>query len=107
MAKPGAQPAQLTAPQKDLRGWVQKLGKIRAAHPALWKGTRTKVSVTNDTYVYQMSSGADVLYVAMNRADLPHSVDGLPSSSTDLLTGTKIGGPSYDLPARSVVILQP
>ncbi|MFO0613224.1 MAG: alpha-amylase family glycosyl hydrolase [Polyangiaceae bacterium] len=97
----------LGANEAWLKDQIGKLGKIRAAHPALWKGTRTKVSVTSDTYVYQMSSGADVLYVAMNRADLPHSVDGLPSSSTDLLTGAKISGPSYDLPARSVVILEP
>ena len=97
----------LSSDQQWLHDRVALLAKLRAAHPALWKGTRTTVSVTDDTYAYEMSSGADVLYVAINRSDLPHSVDGLPSKSKDLVTGSAEVGPSIDVPARSVMILQP
>src|SRR5262249_28727891 len=38
--------------QLFLRGQIEKLGAARAAHPALWKGSRTKTSVTQDTYGY-------------------------------------------------------
>jgi len=63
--------------------------------------------VTDDTYVYEKSYGADVLYVALNRADVPNTVTGLPSMSTDLISGSQVVGPAPMLPARSAMILQP
>lgn len=86
---------------------IKQLGKIRKENPVLWRGTRTTVSVSNDTYCYSMSEGADVLYVAMNRGDLPGSVDNLPATTVDLLTGETVIGPSAILEPRSVRILKP
>jgi glycosidase len=86
---------------------IKKLGAIRRDHPAFAKGTRTTVSVTNDTYAYRMSLGADSVVIAINRSDLPRAVDGLPTSATDLLTGDKVNGPSVNLGPRSAMILEP
>jgi glycosidase len=97
----------LSSDQQWLKDRVSKLAQIRHAHPALWKGVRTTVNVTNDTYVYERSSGADVLYVALNRSDTAQNVSGLPSTSTDLVSGGTVQGPTAMLPARSVMILQP
>lgn len=85
---------------------LKKLGAIRAAHPALRKGTRTSVSSDDDTLVYRMSLGQDVVHVAVNRSDSPKSVSGLPAGALkDELGGGSVNGPSIMLPARSSVIL--
>ena len=97
----------LTTDQQWLKDRVSKLTQLRSTHPALWKGTRTSVDVQNETYVYEKSFGADVLYVAMNRSDNSQTVHGLPTTSTDLLTGSVVNGPTATLPPRTVMILQP
>lgn len=96
----------LDANQTWLLDRVKALGQLRKAHPALWKGTRTTVSVADDTYAFQMTSGAEVIYVAINRSDLPKSADNLPATSTDLLTGATVVGPSVIIPARTAYVLQ-
>jgi glycosidase len=85
---------------------LKKLGAIRAAHPALRHGTRASVSSTNDTLVYKMSEGTDVVYVAVNRGDGAQSASGLPSGALkDLLGGSTVSGPTVNLPARTAMIL--
>jgi glycosidase len=95
-----------SAGQTLLQGHLKKLGAIRASHDALRRGTRAGVSSTAETLVYRMTLGADVVWVAINRADGAQSVSGLPSGTLhDLLGGGTVSGPSFSLPARSSMIL--
>lgn len=85
---------------------MKKLGTIRAAHPALRKGTRTTLSVSADAWAYKLESGTDTVYVAVNRSDSQQSVSGVPSGNfDDLLSGTAVSGGSVNVPARSARIL--
>ncbi len=94
--------------QSALLATVQKLGTVRAAHPALRRGDRTTLAYGNDTWVYQMVDGSDRVYVAINRADTAQQVNGLPSGTlTDQLTGTMVSGPTLTLPPRTARVLTP
>lgn len=95
----------VNADQEWLREQLSALGKIRQAHPALWKGTRTTVSVTQDTYGYRMSDGKEEIFVALNRSDVAAGVSGLPASAKDLLTDATVAGPTVTLPPRTAMIL--
>jgi glycosidase len=86
---------------------VKKLGQLRQKHPALWRGTRSKVHVDNDTYVYSKTDGGEILIIALNRSDELRAVKGLPASGTDLLTGQEVLGPSVNLPPRSSMVVLP
>jgi glycosidase len=89
-----------------LRDHVAALTQLRADHPALRRGNRATLSADNDTLLYSMSEGSETIYVAFNRADATRTVGGLPGGSyTDLLGGPGVSGPSFDLPARTSVIL--
>ncbi|HZS39805.1 MAG TPA: alpha-amylase family glycosyl hydrolase [Polyangia bacterium] len=95
-----------SAGQSALLQSVQKLGAARAAHPALRRGDRATVFVDDETWAYKMSDGSDVVYVALNRADAPRVVNGLPSKMlTDALTGAALTGPSITVPPRTALIL--
>jgi hypothetical protein len=61
--------------------------------------------VTNDTYGYAMSSGKDVVWVALNRGDQTAAVDNMPAKATDLLTGKTVTGPQVNLPPRTSMVL--
>lgn len=91
--------------QLFLRGQLEALGQIRKAHPALWRGTRTTASVTQDTYGYVMSDGADVVSIALNRGDTTAAVAGMPAKGHDLLTDKDVDGPSVTLPPRTAMVL--
>lgn len=91
--------------QLFLRGQIEALGQIRKAHPALWRGTRTTASVTQDTYGYVMSDGADVVSIALNRGDTTAAVAGMPAKGHDLLTDKDVDGPSVTLPPRTAMVL--
>lgn len=94
--------------QQQLLTHVKKLGKIRAEHPALRHGARQTLGVTNDTLAYKMTSVEETVYVVVNRGDTQQSVGGLPGGTlTNLLTGSSVGGPSVNVPARSAMILVP
>ena len=96
------------AGQKLLFERHKKLGAIRKAHAALRRGTRTTLSVADDTWAYKMEDGGDVVYVLLNRSDSAKTVSGLPSASlTDELLGGTVSGPSISVPARSARILVP
>jgi glycosidase len=97
----------LSEHQLALRAHLSKLGAIRRDHPALWRGHRTRLGVTSDTYSYSMSDGADVVYVGLNRGDATAAVGGMPRQGRDLLTGAPLGGPSLNLGPRSSVVVVP
>jgi glycosidase len=95
-----------SAGQSLLLDKVKKLGAIRKAHKALWYGTRTTLSVNDDTWAYKMVSGTNTVYVAVNRSDSAQQVSGLPGGQlTDLLNGGSASGPSVTIPARGAMIL--
>jgi glycosidase len=94
--------------QQGLLDHVKALTAIRRAHPALRRGLRTPLTATDDTIVYQMSFGVDVVYVVVNRADAARDASGLPAMMlTDELGGGTVTGPSVSVPARSSMILVP
>jgi glycosidase len=104
-------PMQWTPPSADqqvLLTRLKKLTKIRAAHPALRKGTRTTIGVTNDTLAYKMATVDDTVFVVINRGDSQQSVSGLPGGAlTDLMTDAGLNGPSVNVPPRTSLILVP
>jgi hypothetical protein len=53
-----------------------------------------------------MESGADQIFVLVNRSDSSQNVGAIPSGTyTNLLTGSSVNGPSVSIPARSSFIL--
>ncbi len=78
--------------QLALLAHLKKLTKIRSEHPALRRGTRTSVSVTDDVLAFKMSTSGDTVYVVINRSDGDRPVSGLPASGTDLLSGKPLSG---------------
>jgi len=96
------------AGQRLLLERTKKLGAIRKAHAALRRGSRITLSVTDDTWAYKMSDGADSLYVILNRSDDTKTASGLPVSSfRDELLGGTVSGPDVSVPPRSARILLP
>ncbi len=91
--------------QLTLRTHMEKLGAIRRDHPALWRGFRSTIVVTNDTYAYSMSDDAETVYVALNRSDVTAAVSGLPSKGHDLLSGAATTAQQSMPPRSSLVIL--
>lgn len=97
----------LSQGQTLLRDHIAKLAEIRAAHPALRRGSRSTVAVTDDTFAYKMQTTGDTVYVVINRSDMDQSVGGLPASATNLLDDSSVAGPTVNVPARSSMILVP
>jgi glycosidase len=91
--------------QLFLRGELEKLGQIRKAHPALYRGVRKTASVTQDTYGYVMTDGDDVVAIALNRGDTTAAVGGMPAKGHDLLSDKDVDGPSVTLPPRTAMVL--
>jgi glycosidase len=99
--------AGLTADQQWLAGRLQKLGTLRAAHPALRRGTRTTLVVNADSWLYAMKTTDETIYVAINRGDAPATLTGLPAAALEeLIEGTTVTGPSTTVPARQVRLFQ-
>ncbi len=95
-----------TAGQTFLRDRIATLASIRADHPALRRGSRTTLSVTNDTLAYRMNEAADEVVVVINRGDGSANVSGVPSGSyTDEIDGSAHNGPDISVPARSARVL--
>jgi glycosidase len=91
----------LTTDQQWLHDRVKALNTIRAAHPALRRGSRTTINVSADVWVYSMATTGDVVYVAINRGDSDQTINGLPSVALDeLVTASTANGPSALVPAR-------
>jgi glycosidase len=87
--------------QTNLKNRIARLTKIRADHPALRRGRRDAIASNNNLWVFSMTSGADTVYVAINRGDNAETATGLPSSAlTELVAGGSVMGPSLSIPAR-------
>jgi glycosidase len=90
--------------QTHLHDQLAALGKMRAAHASVRRGTRTTLGVTNDTWTYKMSTAGDTVYVALNRGDAAQD-SGLPAGSyVDLLSGAQVSAP-VQLQPRSALVL--
>jgi glycosidase len=97
-----------SADQTTLHDTIAALAKMRAAHPATRRGTRTTLGVTTDQYTYRMDSASDndTLFVALNRGDSTATAPGLPAGNSyvDAIHGTKLQAPVM-LPPRSALVL--
>jgi glycosidase len=94
-----------TAAQTTLKERIGRLGQIRSEHPALRRGTRTKISLDNDLWFFKVATPGDELWVAINRGDAERTVSGLPAGAlTDLVTLTSLNGPGATVPARQTRI---
>ncbi len=90
-----------SADQTNLRNRIARLAKIRGDHPALRRGRRDAITSNANLWVFSMSAGSDVVYVAINRGDNSESATGLPSGAlTELVTQTTVSGPSLAIPPR-------
>jgi glycosidase len=96
-----------TTDQSWLHDRIAALAKMRAAHPATRRGTRSQLGVTQDVWVYKMSLPGDTVYVALNRGDTAQPATGLPAGSyTDLVTSQPVTG-AATIPPRSALVLAP
>ncbi len=98
-------------PQQTLLARMQALGQLRAAHPAMRRGNRTTLDVTEDLWVYQMSTASgdptpDTVYVAINRSDNDLTTTALPAGLTEQLTMQPEGASPVTIPARQTRIFK-
>lgn len=97
----------LNAHQLALRDKVRALTQIRAQNPLLGRGARTTLSVSPNTWVYQVEGcDAKPLIVAINRADSAQSVTLPTGSYENLVLGGNVAGGEQTLPARSFLIVR-
>ncbi len=95
----------------------QKLGKARAAHPALRRGNRTRLWVDGSFYAYGRVQGADTVVAAFNFGSSAASRTmnvtniGLTGTVTDALSGTQAtvsgGTLTINLPALTAAVFTP
>ena len=89
----GKAASQLTPAQQTLRHYLTKLLQMRAAHPALYRGSRTHLYADSQLYVDRKDAGQDQILYALNTRETPAEiqlagklVDHAPRL-VDLLTG--------------------
>ena len=93
------------AGQQYLHDRIKTLLGIRKAHPALYKGIRTTLAATQDTWLFVQETPQEQVYVGINRGDSDAVVSGLPSAALqELVTNTSATGPSATVPARQTRI---
>jgi len=94
-----------TPNQTWLRDQLAALAKIRAAHPATRRGTRTTIGVANDVFVYKMATAGDAVIVALNRGDTDQPAVNLAAGTyKDLISGATVTVP-LTIPARTGLVL--
>ncbi len=94
----------LNAHQRTLRDRIAKLGQIRGENLVLGRGTRTTLSQSRDTWVYEMSgcgAGAKGVIVAVNKADEAREVVISSGQYDDLLNSGSFGGGRLQIAPRS------
>jgi hypothetical protein len=101
----------LSAAQQGLHDRIAALTTIRAAHPAMRRGVRTTLDVTEDLWVYSLATlpgdpSPDTVYVAINRSDGDLTTSMLPSGLTELITNTPEGPSPVTIPARQTRIFK-
>jgi hypothetical protein len=75
------------------------------------RGTRTTLDVSEDLWVYSLSTSAgdptpDTVYVAINRSDSDLTTSKLPAGLTEQLTMTPEGASPVTIPARQTRIFK-
>ncbi len=98
-------------PQQTLLARIQALGQLRAAHPAMRRGNRTTLDVSEDLWVYEMATASgdptpDTVYVAINRSDSDLTTTALPAGLTEQLTMQPEGASPVTIPARQTRIFK-
>lgn len=99
------------AAQQTLHDRIAALATLRAAHPAMRRGSRTTLDVSQDLWVYSLSTLAgdptpDTVYVAINRSDGDLTTTALPPGLTEQLTMTPEGPSPVTIPARQTRIFK-
>jgi glycosidase len=94
-----------TSDQTWLHDHIAALAKMRTAHPATRRGTRTTLSVGTDTFVYKMVTSGDTVFVALNRGDTPQPATNLPSGTYDDLLGGPQQTGTITIPPRTAFVL--
>jgi glycosidase len=95
----------LSSAQQGLHDRIAALTALRAAHPAMRRGARTTLDVSEDLWVYQLSTAAgdptpDTVFVAINRSDNDLTTTALPAGLTEQLTMMPEGSSPVTVPAR-------
>lgn len=95
----------LDANQTWLRERITRLLATRAAHPALRRGVRKTLLVSDDVWIYEMRADDDVVVVAINRGDKAQTPAWtLPAGLKDALSGAAADGPLQLAPRQTVVL---
>ena len=102
--------ATLDANQVDLKNYVKSLMAIRAAHPALYQGSRTNLVASNGSYVDLKVSGDDQVLFALNTLEsarnivLTEAQVGSNQALVDLITNQQItpSNGQYQIPMSSL-----
>jgi glycosidase len=91
--------------QTYLHDRIKLLLGIRKQHAALYKGFRTTLSATQDTWLFVQETPQEQVYVGINRGDTDAQVSGLPAQALqELVTSTTATGPTATVPARQTRI---
>ncbi len=94
-----------SADQLALRERLRTLARIRTAHAALRRGTRTILGGDADVVTYQMTAPGDTVVVVLNRSDNARPAAGVPAGAYDeLITGQPVSAP-LSVPARGALVL--
>ncbi len=99
-----------SAAQQALYARIKALTTIRAAHPAMRRGTRSTLQVDADLWVYELTTSAgdpvpDTVYVGINRSDADRQTTMLPTGLTELITNTPVTG-AVTIPARETRVFK-
>lgn len=102
--------ATLDANQVDLKNYVKSLMTMRAAHPALYQGSRTNLVASNGSYVDLKASGDDQVLFALNTLEsarnivLTEAQIGSNQALVDLITNQQItpSNGQYQIPMSSL-----
>ncbi|GLR06688.1 glycosidase [Vibrio hyugaensis] len=102
--------ATLDANQFDLKNYVKSLMDMRAAHPALYQGSRTNLVASNGSYVDLKVSGDDQVLFALNTLEsarnivLTEAQVGSNQALVDLITNQQItlSNGQYQIPMSSL-----
>jgi neopullulanase len=109
--------AELNAREAALLAKVRAIGKARATHPGLMRGSRRTLLASGDLYVYARGAGPNLALIVLNRGagsanvNVPIPADlGLQGAALkDAITGTTVdvssGTLSFTLGARSAAVL--
>ncbi len=92
----GLPATKLSPQQQALRHYLAKLMQMRAAHPALYSGSRTHLYADSQLYVDRKDAGSDQILYALNTRETPAAIQlagslvDQASKLVDLMTGETV-----------------